>query len=81
MKEIRQYMAFDGAIFDTEKECLNYEEEIKSATNQRMQAIRYADALVNFCLEMDDCKNCPFYNSTYDNCGFNAADPLEWTRG
>ena len=75
------YTAFDGTVFDTKKECLKYDKKLKLLAIQRVQMIEYADALSNFCYEMDDCKKCPFYNSIYDHCGFNAADPSEWTRG
>ena len=53
MKKVEVYEAFDGARFDTERECKEYEK------NTLVNAIDAAQTLVNFC-RTQECNTCFF---------------------
>lgn len=48
------YQANDGMLFETEKECVLYENDVNTMLN-------VVDKIRIMCATLDDCENCPFY--------------------
>ena len=76
MEKIEKYKAFDGTLFDSEKECLNYE---KLREKQIAKAASCAKIISEFC--NDSCEDCHFnimLGSVFEpSCLFNRK-PCEW---
>lgn len=61
MKEIKKYVALDGTVWDSERECLYHEKfDVE-------QMYEWAMKIRAYCENMDNCNNCPFDKKRYDN--------------
>lgn len=54
MREIKKYQAFDGTMWDNEKECLYHEKQDVE------QMYEWAMKIRTYCKHMESCRNCPF---------------------
>ena len=77
MEKIEVYKAFDGTLFDSEKECLDYE---KLREKQITKAASCAKIISEFC--NNRCEDCYFNimrgSILEPSCLFNCK-PCEWT--
>ena len=77
MKEIRKYEAFDGEIFDTETECINYENQFEEIKKAR-EAVK---TIMSYCASHEtSCSSCIFNDPEQGECMFfSSSVPEEWT--
>lgn len=48
------YQSNDGMLFETEEECILYENDVDTMLN-------VVDKIRIMCASLEDCENCPFY--------------------
>lgn len=71
MKKIYKYEAFDGKMFDTEIECVQYEN-----SHEEIRKIKEAaKTIANYCATID-CRNCIFTHK--DSCIMSDFAPCDW---
>ena len=57
--EVTQYIADDGTVFDTEEECVNYENTLNFNVDELYNA---AETIKKYCVSQKICKYCKFFN-------------------
>lgn len=73
VKNITIYEAYDGKEFDTEQECIDYENN----NEEIMKARESARVLRDFCQNHNrNCYSCIFYNNNF--CKFDMDSPAFW---
>ena len=70
----QKFIAFNGAEFKTEEECLNYEASIKKLQN----SISSLKIIQDFCNEQPNCLGCVFGDTSTEECMFRKDVPEWW---
>ena len=68
---ITVFISDDGHKFDTEEECVKYE-------SKREQIFNAMEMIKNYCCSHDVCTECPFFDSSLEECHFTATSPYCW---
>lgn len=77
MKEVSviKYQSFDGIMFDSKQECIEYEKTCEPSTPQVIEAINVINKL---CKIQNDCDKCAGFSLAMGDCMFTSTAPNSW---